>query len=74
MNTLAEVEQCSKEMLTADEIAPIFGANAHSIRLAAHKDPHMLGFPVIVIGNRVLIPREGLLNYCRAYNIGEVRA
>ena len=70
MTTLHEVEQSSKEMLTCADIAPIFGADAHSIRLAAHKDPRMLGFPVVVIGNRVLIPREGLLNFCRAVGLG----
>lgn len=69
MKTLAEVELCSKEMLTAEEVAPIFGADAHSIRLQAHADPKLLGFPVVVIGNRVHIPREGLLRFCKALNV-----
>ena len=71
MTTLAEVERCEREMLTAEDIAPILGANAHSIRLAAHREPKLLGFPVIVIGTRVLIPRDGLLNFCRAYGVGK---
>lgn len=70
MRTLQEIEAFPKEMLTAEQIAPILGADVHSIRLQAHSDPKALGFPVIVIKRRVKIPRQGFLNYCRAYGIG----
>lgn len=68
--TLKDLETCPDEMLTAEQIAPILGADPHSIRLQAHKDARALGFPAIVIGRRVKIPREGFLNFCRAYGIG----
>lgn len=70
MRTLQEIEAFPKEMLTAEQIAPILGADVHSIRLQAHADPKALGFPVIVINRRVKIPRQGFLNFCRAYGIG----
>ena len=70
MTTLKELEACTQEMLTAEQVAPIFRADPHSIRLQAHADPRALGFPVIVMGRRVRIPREGLISFCRAYGIG----
>lgn len=66
MTTLKEIETCSKEMLLVSDIAPIFSTDPQSIRVQAHEDPRKLGFPVVVIGTRVLIPREGFLAYCRA--------
>lgn len=72
MKTLAEVEQASAAMLTPAEIAPIFPADPQSIRIQARQDPAALGFPVICIGTRVYIPREGFIRFCRALNIGTV--
>lgn len=70
MTTLAEIEACGKDMLIPTDVAPIFPCDPHSIRLQAHDDPTKLGFPVIVVGCRVYIPRDGFLNYCRAVGIG----
>ena len=71
MTTLKEIEASEETMLTAEQIAPVLGADPHSIRLQAHRDARALGFPCIVIGRRVKIPREGFLNFCRAYGIGQ---
>lgn len=65
MTTLAEVEQSSADFLLAKDIAPVLHADAHSIRLQAREDPAALGFPVICIGTRLLVPREGFLRFCR---------
>jgi len=53
--TLKEIEALPKEMLTANDITEIIGADANSIRLQAHRDSSKLGFPVIVIGSRVML-------------------
>lgn len=61
--TLEEIRTSRALWLTADEIAPILGCKAHSIRVQAHADPHKLGFPVVVTGRRVRIPRARFLEY-----------
>lgn len=71
MTTLAEVERATAAMLMPAEIAPIFPADPQSIRLQARQDPAALGFPVVCIGKRVFIPREGFIRFCRAMHIGK---
>lgn len=66
MKTLEEIESCGKTMLIPADIADYIGADAQSIRLQARANPAALGFPVIVVGNRTIIPREGFVRYCRA--------
>lgn len=70
MSTLTELEQCGSEMLLPKDIAPILHADPHSIRLQARANPAALGFPVICIGRRVYIPREGFIRFCRGFGIG----
>ena len=65
MNTLAEVEQSEKVMLTPSDIAPLIGSDQQLIRMQARERPELLGFPVICIGSRVKIPREGFLRFMR---------
>lgn len=69
MKTLDEIERCGKDMLIPTDIADFLGADAHSIRLQARANAAALGFPVILIGNRTLIPREGFVRFCRAMNL-----
>lgn len=71
MKTLEEIEACGKPMLIPSDIADYIGSDAHSIRLQARANAAALGFPVILVGNRTLIPREGFVRFCRAMNIGE---
>ena len=61
--TLADIHACTRPYLTAREIADILGCDPHSIRTQAHRDPHALGYPVIVIGRRVRIPTRPFLAY-----------
>ena len=63
--TLAEIEQINKEMLLASDIADYLGVDPQSIREQAEEDPRMLGFPVIRVKTRTMIPKEGFLNYCK---------
>ena len=63
--TLKEIEALEGEILLPAEIAPLLRVNPESIRLQARECPEKLGFPVVVIGNRVLIPKEGFLAHMR---------
>lgn len=61
--TMDQIRTSEKEFLNAEEIAEAIGIHPQSLRQQAHSDPAMLGFPVCVIGRRVLIPRKGFINF-----------
>lgn len=63
--TLAEIEALPGEVLTCQQIAPVLGANPATIHLQATDRPDMLGFPVIVMGSRVKIPKRPFLAFMR---------
>ena len=65
--TLTELEAMTEDVLTCAEVAPVLMVNPQSIRLQAAECPERLGFPVICIGSRVLIPREGFINFMKGY-------
>jgi hypothetical protein len=48
-------------VLTCQQIAPVLGANPATIHLQATDRPELLGFPVIVMGSRVKIPKRPFL-------------
>ena len=61
--TMAEIRASDKDMLIPTDINKILGCDAHTIRLQARDFPESLGFNVVVIGNRTLIPRKAFLRY-----------
>lgn len=61
--TLAEIKASSELTLTPDQVAPVLKCNPHLIRLQARESPQLLGFPVIVVGNRTKIPRKPFLAF-----------
>lgn len=61
--TLSEIKHSDKAVLIPAEIAEVLEVNPHSIRLMARERPELLGFPVIVVGTRVKIPRVPFINY-----------
>ena len=61
--TLAEIKQSPAMWLTAADVAPVLECNPDAIRQQAQTDPAKLGFPVVVIGTRVKIPRRPFLSY-----------
>lgn len=65
MRTLEEIEACGKDMLIPQDVSGYLGCKPYSINLQARDDPASLGFPVIMMGNRVRIPREGFVRFCR---------
>lgn len=67
--TLKDIEAIPKELLVPDDVSKFLGVDAQSIRNQARKDPHMLGFPVIVVGERFKIPKEGFVRYVRGMHL-----
>lgn len=61
--TLAEIRASDKTLLLAKDVAPVLGCDPHSIRIQAHEYPEGLGFPVVLLGNRTLIPRKRFLEF-----------
>ena len=71
MKTLEEIEACGRPMLQVADIADFIGCDPQSIRVQARADASARGFPVIRVGCRTLIPREGLVRFCRAQHLEE---
>lgn len=63
--TLAEIEAIPSEVLTCQQIAPVLGANPATIHLQATDRPELLGFPVIVMGSRVKVPKAAFIRFMR---------
>ena len=63
--TLDELEALPKEILTCADVAPILMANPATIHGQAVERPELLGFPVIVAGRRVKIPKAAFLRFMR---------
>lgn len=62
--TLPELATYTKrEWFTVTEVSGVLGSNPQKIRVCAQQRPELLGFPVIVIGSRVKIPRIPFLRY-----------
>ena len=55
--TLEELASSDKIFFTAEEISGVVGSDAQAIRVMARQRPELLGFDVVIIGNRVKIPR-----------------
>lgn len=62
--TLPEmVCRVDREWFTVTEISGVLNANPHTLRVTARQRPDLLGFPVVVAGNRVKVPRIPFLRY-----------
>ena len=61
--TINEIRESDKPFLTPAEVAEAMGVDPQSIRVAARKNPDLLGFPVSVIGTRTRIPREAFIGW-----------
>ncbi|MEA5143835.1 MAG: hypothetical protein VB023_09710 [Oscillibacter sp.] len=60
---IAEIAQSDKLTITPATAARAINGDAIAIRIQARQSPDKLGFPVIVVGNRVKIPRIPFLRY-----------
>ena len=63
MASLESLENIPGEVLTAAQIAPVLKMDPNTIRWQAIEDPGALGFPVIVTGHRVTIPKRPFINF-----------
>lgn len=63
--TMADIEAIPKDFLIPTDVAPFLRVAPYSINCQAQADPSKLGFPVIVMGTRVRIPKEGFIKFCR---------
>lgn len=70
--TLAEIEALPKEMLVPADVAPYLGCNPYSINVAV-KNGREFPFPVIHIGNRVLIPKIPFIKVMRGEKVSETK-
>ena len=61
--TLEELKASQQPYLTPADIAPILHCDPQCVREQAKQDPAKLGFPVIIMGQRVRIPRIPFLRY-----------
>lgn len=61
--TLDEIENSPKEVLTCKDVAEVLACNPGTLHMQAVEQPEKLGFPVIVMGSRVKIPRKPFLNF-----------
>ena len=61
--TFEEIKNYDGDMLIPTDIAPVLRCSAYSINLQALDDPEKLGFPVLIVGNRVKIPKQGFINF-----------
>ena len=67
--TLDDIRASTRPYVTPADIAPILECDPQGIRVQAHRDPTMLGYPVIVIGRRVRIPRIPFVRYIEGGDI-----
>jgi len=63
MKTLFEAISSDKDVLTPSDVAPIIGVDPQDLRDTARTHPERLGFPVMIIGSRVKIPRAGFIRF-----------
>ena len=61
--TLDEILVSNEVYLKPNEVAEILQCDPQCIRVQAQRDPAKLGFPVIVQGSRVRIPRIPFLRF-----------
>ena len=60
---MEELKALNVDFVTAKDVSQILGCRPQSIRNQAHKNAGLLGFPVTVLGNKVLIPRKSFIAF-----------
>lgn len=62
---ISELEKMTKETISCNAAADVIGCNPQLLRIQARECSKALGFPVIVVGKRVKIPRLAFIAYMR---------
>ena len=60
---LERVLVCEKFMLTPDDVAPILGTTANTLRKTARNTLQLLGFPFTYCGSNMKIPKQPFLEF-----------
>lgn len=68
--TLREIKNLDRDILTPNIVAGALEVSPQWIRLTAREAPDELGFPVIVAGNRVKIPRLAFIRFMEGESTG----
>lgn len=63
--SLEEIIQLPTEFLTCQQISGVLHADPHAIHTTAVQRPELLGFPVIVYGRRVKVPKMPFVRFMR---------
>ena len=62
--TLEElIGKVDKEFFTAQDVCGVLNCDPQNIRDTARQRPYLLGFPVVLMGSRVRIPRIPFLRF-----------
>ena len=61
--TLQQLIDSDQVFISPADIAEILRCDPQCIRNQAHRDQSKLGYPTIIIGNRIRIPRIPFLRY-----------
>ena len=61
--TIEEVLTSDRPMLRPIDVAPIIGCDPQWVRDTARDNPQALGFPALVVGTRIKIPRIPFLRF-----------
>ena len=65
MKTLDEIAALPKSFLDAADVAELLECDPHTIREQAQANPEKLGFAVVVMKNRVKIPKAAFIYFCQ---------
>lgn len=57
------VQKTDRDFFTAREISGVLNSSPELLRLTARQRPELLGFPAVLVGNRVKFPRIPFLRY-----------
>lgn len=63
--TLTDIEKIPRDYLLPAEVSGVLNMQQNSLNVQAHENPDALGFPVIVTGSRVRVPKEGFLHFMK---------
>lgn len=66
--TYQEILESDKEFLIPKDVAPVLNCHPYSINIQAKTDPAKLGFPIVMIGTRVRIPRLAFIRWMNCGN------
>ena len=78
MKTLLDIENLPKSMLSPEDVCSYTGGDPHILRNTVREDKknhtNSFCFPVMIIGNRVKIPKEAFIKTMRGDTFPAVKA